>query len=124
MRQQNNLTIHTMAFVALASLILVLLTLVSSSNPAYGHRVYQGADYTNTYSGDHGLRTCDRERDGYRTRGEAYSFNTYLGGGVDKRANDGICAEGTSRYLITSHRTCELDAWLPECTRYLSEPRG
>lgn len=111
-----------------ASLFLALVAtlLLGSSGLVYGHVVYQGADFSNTFNARYGLTVCDRERDGHNTVGEAYSGSRYLGGGIDRRALDGVCAHGTNPYKITSHRTCEVDGGINSnrrwCTRYISEP--
>ena len=123
MSQQKHFARYT-AFVALLLLTFVLLSLVFSRNPAYGHLVYQGADITNTFNYDKGLYTCDREYDGNGVRGDAWAFDQFIGSVYDTDgANNQSCGQGISNRKVASHRTCELDGgWAPTCTSYISEP--
>lgn len=111
--------VRTLTVVALASAVLL-----ASSGLAYGHKVYQGADVTNTWYQDYYLRVCDGERDGNVVRGEASNIKfEYLGTIYDKSgANDGRCGNGNMG-KIGYHQTCELDGgFRPSCSRYIREP--
>jgi hypothetical protein len=105
--------------------LIVSMVLISASNPAFGHRIFQGRDLSNTFAvngySDFGLRACDREADGNGVYALAYAY----GPNPSVRDWNGSkrgCGNWRNTTRIQSHQTCEDRFWNDACSRMYREP--